>query len=224
MPATAVRHDHPFPRLTAAVASALILGGVLGGCGSAASAQPKASPSPRVAAAQWLRHIDETAGFSLDYPASWNVYGSRDPGVQFLVGPDDADFVLVRVIAPLPVCIGPGQTQAMKQITDGLLLNQKVEILREAQVSLAGLPGWEYVYSFADSVTKGTGVHIHVFLFQGNRLHTLVLQVLPQTRLHDLAPTFDQVLARFRTMPVAQTAPQSTPCPGVPQAPSPTGQ
>lgn len=147
----------------------------------------------------WMRHIDHNAGFTIDYPARWNVYRSQDPGVQFLAGPDGQDFVLVRVIAPLPLSVGSTDLQAMRQIIDGMLAKQPINIRSEQQVTLAGLPGWDYVYSFADP-KLGTGLHVHLFLFKGNRLYTLVLQALPASRWSKLQPEFEQILQRFRVL------------------------
>jgi hypothetical protein len=54
-------------------------------------------------------------------------------------------------------------------------------------------------------------VHIHVFLFQANRLITLVFQALPESQLKALAKTYDAVLASFKVLPVATASPTATP-------------
>jgi hypothetical protein len=158
-----------------------------------------------------MRHVDRDAGFVVDYPASWKQYQSQDPKVQFLAGPDSTDFVQVRVVSPLPVDIPPGDTQVMKRITDSLLSGQPINVVQESQLALAGLPGYQYVYTFQDSASGQTGVHIHDFLFQGNRLITLVFQALPESRLKGLAPAFDQVRSRFRVLPVAAASASPSP-------------
>jgi hypothetical protein len=158
-----------------------------------------------------MRHVDPDAGFLIDYPATWKQYQSQDPKVQFLAGPDGTDFVQVRVVAPLPVSIPAGDTQVMKRITDSLLSGQAIDIAQESQVTLAGLPGYQYVYTFRDAASGQTGVHIHDFLFQGNRLVTLVFQALPESRLKALAAAFDQVRSRFRVLPVPAASATPTP-------------
>jgi hypothetical protein len=191
-------------------------------CGTPATARPAPTATSPIES-QWLRHMDRTAGFSIDYPASWSVYASSDPGVQFLTGPDGTDFVQVRVISQLPVAIAPTDTRAMKRITDALLTNQSITPIRETQVTFGGVTGWEYVYTFSDR-SLGGGVHVHVFLFQGARLHTLIFQALPESRLEALAPIFDEMLSRYRALPPPQTsvpAPRSVPVPSqlIPGAP-----
>jgi hypothetical protein len=155
-----------------------------------------------------MRHIDRTAGFQIDYPDTWHQFQPSDPKVQYLAGPDDRDFVQVRVIQPLPASFGPGDTQAMKKVSDALLSGQPIDIAQETQTTVGGLPGYQYVYTFKDPASGQTGVHIHVFLFQATRLITLVLQALPETRLTSLAKSYDAVLAGFRVLPVG--APTAT--------------
>lgn len=98
----------------------------------------------------------------------------------------------------------------MKQVIDKILTG--VDVISETQVSFAGLRGWQYVYRFQDPAV-GTGVHVHVFLFQGNRLYTLVFQALPPDRLQSLAKTFDQILARYRVFAPAPSTPAPTASP-----------
>lgn len=179
---------------------------------SGATAGAVAHPGGPSAQMEWRRHIDRQAGFTLDYPDSWQPFPTTDrSGAQFLVGPDARDLVEVRVIT-LPVTIGPGDVQGMKGIIDQILGIDKRTVLSETQVSHAGLTGWQYVYGITDK-DGTTGVHIHVFLFDGNRLHTLMFQVLPATGLKVLAPTFDEVLGRYRTIPAASAAAPASPSP-----------
>jgi hypothetical protein len=159
-----------------------------------------------------MRHIDRDVGFQLDYPGTWHLYQPSDPKVQFLAGPDDHDFVQVRIISPLPATFGPGDLQAMKKISDALLSGQPINIVQESQITVSGLPGYQYVYTFKDP-SGPTGVHIHVFLFQANRLITLVFQALPETQLKGLAKSYDGVLASFKVLPVAAATATPTPTP-----------
>jgi hypothetical protein len=192
-----------------AAAGGLALCILLAGCGG--SGTPAASSASASASASGLiRHIDRDAGFQIDYPSTWHAYQPADPKVQYLVGPDDHDFVQVRVISPLPASFGPGDLQAMKRISDALLAGQPITIVQESQITVSGLPGYQYVYTFKDPSGQ-IGVHIHVFLFQANRLVTLVFQALPESQLKALAKTDDAVLASFTVLPVAAASPTATP-------------
>jgi PsbP len=185
----------------------LALCALLAGCGGTGSTAATATATP--SGGGELRHIDHNAGFQIDYPDTWRQYQPSDPKVQYLVGPDDGDFVQVRVISPLPATFGPNDTQAMKKVSDALLSGQPINVVQESQTTAGGLPGYQYVYTFKDPASGQTGVHIHVFLFQGNRLITLVFQALPESRLKPLATSYDAVLASFRAVPVASPAPQT---------------
>ena len=192
-----------------AAAGGLVLCILLAGCGG--SGTPAASSASASASASGLiRHIDRDAGFRIDYPSTWHAYQPADPKVQYLVGPDDHDFVQVRVISPLPASFGPGDLPAMKRISDALLSGQPINIVQESQITVSGLPGYQYVYTFKDPSGQ-IGVHIHVFLFQANRLITLVFQALPESQLKALAKTYDAVLASFTVLPVATASATATP-------------
>jgi photosystem II reaction center protein PsbP len=192
-----------------AAAGGLALCILLAGCGG--SGTPAASSASTSASASGLtRHIDHDAGFQVDYPSTWHAYQPADPKVQYLVGPDDHDFVQVRVVSPLPASFGPGDLQAMKKISDALLSGQPINIVQESQITVSGLPGYQYVYTFKDPSGQ-IGVHIHVFLFQANRLITLVFQALPEAQLKALAKTYDAVLASFKVLPVVAASPTATP-------------
>lgn len=112
----------------------------------------------------------------------------------------------VRVTPNLPINFSGVSPQVTKKLIDDLLAGQAINIVSTTEVTYSGLRGWQYVYTFTDP-KLGTGVHVHVFLFQGNRLQTLVFQALPSSRLKGLAPTFDQILARYRALPLPSGAP-----------------
>lgn len=166
---------------------------------------------------------DRQAGFTLQYPSSWNVYTKQnDPSVDFIAGPDTKDIVLVRVFQNIGLSFGANEGQAEKQVVDQLLAGQKISIISTSEVSYGGLTGWEYVYSFVDQTTQQVGVHVHLFLFQKYRLHTIVFQALPNTKLSSLAPTFDKILASYRALPLPATSPTPLQLPSPAATPTPT--
>lgn len=188
------------------IAAAALL--ILSACGGGSSH----SPTPSAAGGVYRQHVDPTAGFIVDYPDAWNVYEPTDPGVQFLVGPDQTDFAEVRVISNLPVSFGTNDSQSEKQVVDQLLAGQPINVISSVQVLVNGLSGWQYTYTFTDP-KLGVGAHVHVFLFQGNRLHTIVFQALPRSHFDKLAPIFQKMLNSYRALPLpgASPSPASTP-------------
>lgn len=196
---------------------------LLAGCGGSGTtaatnnSSPAASagaPAPALKLA--MRHIDRDAGFQIDFPESWKPEAPSDPKVQFLAGPkqEDAsnhDFAQVRVVAPLPATFGPGDLQAMKKISDALLSSQTVSIAQEEQVTLAGLPAYEYIYTFKDGATGQVVAHVHEFIFSGNRLISLVFQAQPESTLRGLLATFLAMRDSFKVIPVATANPTAKP-------------
>jgi hypothetical protein len=163
-----------------------------------------------------MRHIDRDAGFQIDFPESWKPEAPSDPKVQFLVGPkqEDAgnhDFAQVRVVAPLPATFGPGDLQAMKKVSDALLSSQTVSIAQEEQVTLAGRPGYQYIYTFKEGATGQVVAHVHEFIFDGNRLISLVFQAQPESTLRGLLATFLAMRDSFKVIPVATANPTARP-------------
>lgn len=187
-------------------AAALLL---LSACGGGSSHPP----TPSAAGGVYRQHVDAKGGFILDYPDAWNVYEPSDPGVKFLVGPDETDFAEVRIIDNLPVSFGANDTQSEKQVVDQLLSGQPINVISSVQVVVNGLSGWQYTYTFQDP-KHGIGAHVHVFLFQGNRLHTIVFQALPRTNFDRLAPVFQKMLNSYKALPIPSPSPgASTPTP-----------
>lgn len=166
---------------------------------------------------------DRQAGFTLQYPSSWNVYTRpNDPTVDFIAGPDATDFVQVRVFQNLGISFSPTESQAERQVVDQLLAGQPISVISATQVSYGGLNGWQYVYSFVNQGTQQVGVHVHLFLFQQYRLHTILFQALPNTKLQSLAPTFDKILATYRALPLPATSPTPLQLPSSAATPTPT--
>lgn len=166
---------------------------------SSSSEPPKASPaaeppkSPDPLRGPFVRFRDPTAGFSIAYPSSWNRISSLDREVRLVVEGDGAS-MQVRT-APLDIAVGPENLGPAQKLTDSLVKaagHVKVE-RPPTRVSLAGLPGYLYIYTFQDAATRQRGAHAHYFLFRGETMITIVFQVLPSDRFADLVPLFDKI-------------------------------
>lgn len=201
-------------RRGAAAVAILVLVAAVTACGGAAK---------KPAQAQWLLHRDVLNGFTIEYPAAWNVYVPPS-GAQFLAGPDDTDFAEVRVISGIGVTFqnGTADAAAEQQLIRQELVGQKITVASCKQVAYGGLNGWEYDYGFQDQ-SRGTGVHFHVFLFQGDRIHTIVLQALPVSRANGLAQDFARILNTYKALPVASTGSPAPTLPPSSPTPTPSG-
>lgn len=164
-----------------------------------AAAQPAAPNSPPV---DFIEFRNEQAGFALSYPKSWTRLQSGDPQVALVAAKDAQESFLVRVVE-LDAAVGPEQLPAARQLADRIVTSDKsVKLLDQpAQIELAGLPGYFYFYTFDDPASKQKGAHSHIFLFDGNKMITIVFQAVPVEHFRQVAPTFDQITNSFRLMP-----------------------
>jgi len=94
-----------------------------------------------------------------------------------------------------------------KAVTDGLVgSNSTVQVLKQQAVSLNGMLGYYYFYTFTDGGVAA--VHAHYFLFSGNKMNIIVFQALPDD-FEAMAATFDRIAESFRSdpsVPAAATA------------------
>jgi len=164
---------------------------------------PAAPPDPPPAPAtdDAVRFRDPAAGFSIALPAGWRRVASADPEVR-LLAEDQGSSMLVR-ITDLETEVGPERLDAAKRLTDKLVraAGEVKQLRPPRQVSLGGLPGYLYLYTFTDPATGERGAHAHYFLFRGQTLITIVFQTAPAERLVGLAPLFDRIGDTLRVTP-----------------------
>jgi hypothetical protein len=144
----------------------------------------------------------EQAGFQLAYPSSWTKLSPKDPQVLLLISQGTQDSFLVRA-SELAEPVGPQQLPAAKQLTDKIVTsNKSVQMITDPKpLTLGGLPGFFYFYSFTDPTTGQEGAHSHFFLFNGKTMISMVFQALPKEHFSEAAKTFDKIAASFRVLP-----------------------
>lgn len=158
-------------------------------------------PPPAQAAADDLVAFDDPArGISISHPPGWRRVASGDPEVVLLAQGDGAS-MLVRT-ADLGVEIGPENLDSAKEVSDTLVRAGKHKLLRPPkQVTLGGLPGYLYLYTYPDAASGQRGAHAHYFLFRGQTLITVVFQTVPAQRFAQSAPLFDRIAETLRVKP-----------------------
>jgi len=191
--------------LPAGIAAVLLLGvaAVVVGREVIAPATP-AAPEPSAARSAddgLVRFRDAAGGISISRPADWQRVASPDPEVRLLAVGDDSS-MLVRM-ADLGTEIGPDRVDDAKQLTDSLVRRAgNVKFVRPPQqVTLGGLPGYLYLYTFRDATSKQRAAHAHYFLFRGRSLITIVFETAPPERLLEVAPLFDRIGETLRSSP-----------------------
>ncbi|MGH2733033.1 MAG: hypothetical protein ACRDJG_08880 [Actinomycetota bacterium] len=163
--------------------------------------------------ANFVTFRDEEAGISISYPKTWTRF--RKPGdeqVKLAAGVrDSGDLFLLRVI-PLDKAIPPTAVFSLKNEFDRLIGAEKLNIIKQEQMTLNGLVGWHYLYTFGDDAGRETGFKSHYLLANGAKIDVLVFQAFPKADFKGLARTFDQIAGTFASTPRAE--PQPAPSPG----------
>ena len=171
---------------------------------------PGPQPAPENTPVPMTTFRDPETGISLEYPRSWKRV--EVPVAEYRLAVDAGNNVAFTVrVVPIQTPATPQNLQNFKAVTDGLVAsNPTVKVLKEQAISLNGMLGYYYFYTFTDGAV--TAVHAHYFLFSGNKMNILVFQTLPDD-FEPLAGTFDRVAESFRSdpnVPSASTVPAST--------------
>lgn len=158
---------------------------------------PAAPAPPARGADEFVTVENAAAGVSISHPPGWRRVASSDPAVMLLAEGDGAS-MLVRMV-DLGVEIGPGNLDTGKKVSDDLMRAGRRELLHPPkQVTLGGLPGYLYLYTFPDDATGQRGAHAHYFVFRGQTLITIVFQTVPAQRFAEFAALFDRIGATLR--------------------------
>lgn len=177
---------------------------------------PEGSPDPASPQFEFVDFRDEEGGFALSYPATWVPRSASDSQVRFLASStDNRNSALVRVTPfDREEALSQLREQLDQEVTP-LDLNIRIteQRVREGQdvqevllgpeiVELADRRASYYVYTF-DAAADSTqlGVHAQYFLFESDRMITVVLQAIPPSEFTRLANTFDRIAGSFELLP-----------------------
>lgn len=165
------------------------------------------SIAPATVPADFVTYTDSEAGFTLKHPRTWRRVppeelnlpeGATPPNL--VVTPGGLDYVSVRV-TELEGTVGPDNIGDLQAVTDAIISDADVRVLERRSVTVNGMAGYYYLYTFTDGTTKQDGLHSHYFLFQGNRMNALVFQAVPAEAIRRLEPTFDAIRDSFESKP-----------------------
>ena len=191
--------------LTVVVAGLAVFGVFL------SSRSSKKPPAPAVDAPVPVTAFrDAQTGLTVEYPRSWRKV--EVPVAEYRLAVDGGSNVAFTIrVVPIETPATAANLENFKSVTDGLVTsNSTVKILKQQAVSLNGMLGYYYFYTFTDGGVEA--VHAHYFLFSGNKMNILVFQALPDDFAR-MAPTFDKIAESFRSdadIPAAPVPASST--------------
>lgn len=163
---------------------------------------------------------DRDDGFAMDLPGNWVFLEQEqaDPQIRMVVGEEGAPQNHLRVrVSPLPQpvvvtddtpdnVVAELQAQFDQYIDNGENVR---DVIQRQRVKINGVHGWWYLYSFNNAGGEEEGVHSHFFMLGGEKLYTLVFQVLPARSYGKYAETFDQMISSFRILDPVASPPAS---------------
>ena len=180
-----------------------------GTAGPTTTIDPEA-PGTTMPATEFTAYTDPAGTFSIQYPRAWPQLGVGDEG-GLALDAGGGDAVDIRLLQRTEVPTTPDNLENIKAFTDGIVgLNPTAVILKQQKITLDGMPGYYYLYTFTDSETGAEGAHAQYFLFRGRNMYTLVFQALPSEGFARLSAVFDQIAASLRTPPDTASAPADT--------------
>jgi hypothetical protein len=168
--------------------------------------QFSSSNAPRHRSTRYITFKDPAGAFEGGYPASWKRVPTSSPAFILLAkGPNGASYEVAKTTITAPVNatnLGAARKLTQRIVNSGPQVTLiKTKYRQPGVVSIGGLPGLLYLYTFVDPTTGETGAHAHYFLFDGRTMITLVFQSLPSNNFTSQAPQFDQISRTFHVVP-----------------------
>lgn len=164
---------------------------------------PSHASKATATASGFTQYRDPSGMFAGSYPSSWRrlAPASNESGVVLLAQSTNGASLLVRK-TPIGAAVTLTNLGAARKLTDSVVFSDKsAKLLNPPQaVTLGGLPGYLYLYTFQDPTGIG-GAHAHYFLFDGTTMITLVFQAMPANSIVAMAPLFDRIAKTFHALP-----------------------
>ncbi len=181
-------------------------GSTAGSTGTTVTTVDPDAPGTTLADTAFTTFTSEEKGYTIKYPAEWARVEVEDGVLDLDAGGGDA--VSVRLLQRTEVPTTAENLVNIKAVTDGMIgLNKTAVILKQQAITLNGMPGYYYLYTFTHAETGAEGAHAHYFMFRGRNMYTLVFQALPSDGFTRLSRVFDQIAESFQTRPDTGPAP-----------------
>jgi hypothetical protein len=189
----------------------LVTGGGSSPSGGSSAPTTQAPPTgPTLPPAAFTSFHDDVTGFTMIYPTGWQRAQAPVSEMRLVVSDGQGEAVSVRVNNTEQVTT-PENLGNIRAVTDGTIAsNPTAQVLKTDVLSVNGLIGYYYLYTFKDTASGFEGVHAHYFLFKDHRMFTIVFQVLPSDRLSKFTGVFEQMAQSFKVDPEPPTTPAPT--------------
>ncbi|MGQ0743045.1 MAG: PsbP-related protein [Acidimicrobiales bacterium] len=143
---------------------------------------------------------DPATGFVISYPRAWEQLASDDQSVRLAARESGINGFTVRVQRFEQATTAENLVN-IKAVTDGVVgSNDTAQVLDQKEVTIDGMPGYFYFYTYVDEGSGERGVHFHYFLFRGRKANQIVFQS-SEADADRLQPIFEQIVSSFRSDP-----------------------
>jgi hypothetical protein len=175
-------------------------GGESTGAASSSTTRPVAA-GPTLPPGALKAFHDDLTGFTIQYPMVWPLAQAPVSEVRFAVTAPQGAAVSIRV-NEIEQATTPDNLGNLKSVSDGIIGgNPSAKVLKTDAITLNGIIGYYYLYTFTDAPSGLQGVHAHYFLFKDHKMYSIVFQVLPADLFASAAGIFDQMAQSFKVDP-----------------------
>ena len=151
--------------------------------------------------AAFVTYEDLETHFTMRYPRGW--HRTEVPNREIRLQVTDGRQYAVRVqVRRTEVATTPANVGNLEPVMSGLIVGDS-RVLSRDPVTINGLIGFRYIYTFVDEAGLEEA-HIHYFLFQGHKLHSIVFAA-PSSEFARIEGVFDQMINSFRSEPEPET-------------------
>ena len=164
---------------------------------------PGARPLVTLPSAAFTEFRDAETGFSIRYPSAWERFQAPVREIRLSVG--EGPYSVQIRSRRTEVATTPQNLSNLKAFADGSIAGPTTVVLQSDPVTVNGLIGFRYLYTFTDQDSGIQGAHLHYFLFQGHKMHDLIFQALPTETFTQIEGVFNQMLESFRSDPEPAT-------------------
>lgn len=155
----------------------------------------------------FVTYRDFETNFTMRYPRAW--HRTEVPNREIRLQLTDDRQVAVRVqVRRTEVATTPANVGNLDAVMSGLIVDDS-RVLTKDPVTINGLIGFRYIYTFTDAETGLEQAHLHYFLYQGHKLNSIVFAVVPSSDFAKFEGIFDQMINSFQSEP--EPPPTSTP-------------
>ncbi len=171
-------------------------------------AEDKAEPPPSTAPATTLvtlpdeafvSYTDPETNFSIRYPRSWRRTEAPIREIRLQIT-DGRQYACRIQVIRTEEATTPANVANLVPVMQGII-GEGIRILSQNSVTVNGLIGFRFIYTVTDDESGLEEAHLHYFLFQGHKMHSIVFAAVPATDFANIEGVFLQMLDSFRSEP-----------------------